>query len=406
MLRPGQIGARRDPGTFRLLDTPMNVNAPRPGWKRAAIAAAIASTVLIATITAWRLSGQGDAKAKQDARPLVALIEARSQDMPVQLRSQGHVVAINEVEIRPQVEGVVRDLHFQEGAHVQAGQLLFSLDVGDKAAQLKRVRAQYAQTSAELTDARRNHARSEELVKSRYISSSALDATAAKVDVLQAQLQAARAEIESAQVLLDQARLVSPISGKAGSVAVRKGGLARPSDGLPLVRIVQMDPIAVEFALPEGEAGQVLSAAAAGQVAVSVTSEGRRVEGRLDFIDNTIDRSTGTLRMKAVFANADEHLLPGAFSQVELHAGTQRNVVVLPPQAVIEGPDGHFVYQVGTDGKALSRQVKLLRVQDGLAIVEGLRAGERIVVEGNREIRQGMAVNVAASRQAGQERRQ
>jgi len=326
------------------------------------------------------------------AAPLVELVTSSVVDLPNIVEAQGHVVPLNEVEVRAQIDGVVASLRFEEGQDVAAGQLLFVLDAGDAPALVRQAQARHAQTTAELAEARRNYARSQELVASKYISPSALDAAASKVEVLKAQQQAAQAEIESSQVKAGYARIVAPISGRAGAVSVRRGALVRPSDATSMVRIVQMDPIAVEFSVPERELAGLARALRDGQATITAETDEGPVTGAIVFTDNSIDAATGTIRLKARFDNPDHRLWPGGFVRLRLAAGVQRNAVVLPPQALLEGPEGHFVYQVDAEGKVHMRTVSFVGVQDGVAVVTGLDPGEAIVSEGNQSIHEGMAV--------------
>ena len=333
--------------------------------------------------------------AEGKALPLVAMALARSVDLPVESAAQGNVVPLNVVEIRPQLEGVVRSLHFREGDQVEAGQLLVSLDDRGTSAQLESASAQLAQVDAELADARRNYARAKELVVAKYISSSALDTAASKVEMLEAQRSGAIAAQQGKRVQSGYMRLYSPLAGKVGAISVKQGGLARPSDASPLVTIVQFDPVGVEFTVPEKEVAAIVAAQASGQLSVAVKNEdGSSRQGELVFVDNLVDPRTGTLKLKASFENADGHLWPGAFARIDLAAGVSRGAIVLPPQAVIDGADGHFVFQIDAQSKVRAKPVTLLRIQNGQAVVEGLESGERIIIEGNRDIRNGMSVKM------------
>ncbi|MCW5581219.1 MAG: efflux RND transporter periplasmic adaptor subunit, partial [Luteimonas sp.] len=301
-------------------------------------------------------------------------------------------VPLNEVEVRTQINGVVASLNFQEGQDVAAGQLLFVLDAGEAPALVRQAQAKYEQTSAELSEARRNHARSQELVASKYISPSALDAAASKVEVLKAQQQAALAEIESSQIKAGYTRIMAPISGRAGAVSVRRGALVRPSDTVSMVRIVQMDPITVEFSVPERELANLNRALRNGQASVTAETDEGPMTGAIVFTDNSIDTATGTIRLKALFDNPDNRLWPGGFVRLRLSAGMQAGAVVLPPQAVLEGPEGHFVYQVDAENKVHASPVDFVGIQDGVAVVKGLGGGESIVSEGNQSIQAGSTV--------------
>lgn len=375
--------------TYQVLMMPVAVRAIRPRWL-------IAALLLIggSTIAGYFILAKGaNAKAPTaKPAPLVELVSSKVVDLPHIVEAQGHVVPLNEVEVRAQMDGAVASLHFEEGQDVAAGQLLFVLDPGQTAALVRQSKAKYAQITAELTDARRNYTRSQELVASKYISSSALDAAASKVDMLQAQQQAARAEIESSQVMAGYARIAAPISGRAGAVAVRRGALVGPSDSTSLVRIVQIHPIAVEFSLPERELAGLTQALKQGQAQVQAQTEQGQVAGRIIFTDNAIDQATGTIRLKAEFDNADERLWPGAFVSLRVQAGINHDAVVLPAQAVLEGPEGHFVYQVDTEGAVSTRAVVFTGLQDGQAVVTGLPAGQAVVAEGNQSLSPGTRV--------------
>lgn len=360
------------------------------------------AVVIVVTALAIHQGGMNTGKAAAATvgkpLPLVSLIEARTLDLPIRFSAQGHLVPLNSVDVRPQVTGTIRSVDFREGDDIKAGQLLFTLDASDRIAQLNRVEAQAANIQAQLDDARRDHNRSKELAAKGYFSSSAVDTTASKVDSFEAQLKAAKADVASARVQVGYTRIVAPISAKAGAVNVHSGSLAQQGDALPLVSLLQFDPIGAEFTLPEQNLGALLTARAIGQTAISVeTLDGEKIGGDLVFINNTVNTSTGTINLKASFPNAQQRLWPGAFVRLSLSAGVDKDAIVLPPQAVLEGPDGHFVFQLDEHGKVGSRAVTLLRMQDQSAVVEGLKSGEQVVVEGNQNLRAGMTASIAGT---------
>ncbi len=357
--------------------------------------AAIIVAVIVARVSLTADAAVSPAKAK--SLPLVSVTRAKTLDLPIRFSVQGHLVALNQVDVRPQVTGTIRSVHFHEGDEVRQGQLLFVLDASDADAQLHRAQAQAAQIKAALDNEQRNQDRAGKLRGSGYISSSEMDTIASKVEVLQAQWRAARADGESAGVQVGRTRILSPIAGRTGAVSVHPGTLAQQGGVAPLVNLVQLDPIGVEFSLPERALGGLLRANAAGLTRVSVVdADAETIQGELNFINNTVNTGTGTISLKAHFANARHRLWPGAFVRVTLDAGADKGVVVLPPQAVLEGPEGHFVFQVGVDGRAVARPVTLLRVQDQHAVVEGLQSGEQVVVEGNRDLRNGTRIAIAS----------
>lgn len=353
--------------------------------------------VLVASgVAALRFWPEGESKASEKPRLLVSTTTARAIDLPIRLASQGHLVPINQVDVRPQVTARIHRIHFKEGEDVRAGQLLFTLDDAELTAQLNRARAQATQIKVQLEDAQRALNRGNELVSTNYISSSALDTLAANVKTFEAQRRAALADVEAARVQLAYTVITAPISAKAGELKLREGSIVQTGDSTPLVSLLQFDPIAAEFTLPEQYLETVLKAQASGEVRVSVDLPGSEaLDGELIFINNAVNTSTGTIHLKARFPNPGHRLWPGAFVRIDLQAGQDPGVIVLPPQAVLEGPDGHFVYTLDAEGRAQPQAVTLLRVQDQNAVVSGIDNGERVVVEGNQNLRKGMEVREA-----------
>lgn len=363
-----------------------------------------AGLVVLAAVVAVGFYYKGGSKgvAKPKAAPLVSVTRAQAVDLPVRIDSQGHLVPLKQVDVRAQISARLRAIHFREGDDVRAGQLLFTLDDAELAAQLERTRAQATQVKAQLEDAQRALARGRELVGTGYISSSALDTLAANVKTLEAQRRAAQAEIEAARVQLAHTRITAPMDGKAGALVLHEGSLVQAGDSAPLVSVLQFDPIAAEFALPEHSLDALLAARARGQVRVRVQApEGGMLDGELFFIDNRVNPTTGTLQLKARFPNPGHALWPGAYARVELLAGNDSGVIVLPPQAVLEGPEGHFVYRIGDDHKVQAQPVTLLRIQEQKAVVTGVAGGDQVVVEGNQNLRDGGTVQVVDAPDAG-----
>ncbi|MDL2353893.1 MAG: efflux RND transporter periplasmic adaptor subunit [Pseudomonadota bacterium] len=360
----------------------------RPVLIVVSLAAAIAAVAAVVSVR-----GQAAPAAPKKA-PLVSVVDTRIMDIPVDLPAQGHIVPLNFVELRPQMTGIVMAVNFHEGDDVKAGQLLFTLDDSDARAQLAKADAQGALIGAQLADARRELQRAQALVASRFVAVSAADSAASKVDALLAQVRAAAAEASSARTALSHARIVAPIAGRAGAVAVHPGSLAQSGAAAPLVTLSQFSPIGVEFSLPEHDLAAVLAARDAGTVSVSLDGADD-APGKLTFINNTINPDSATINLKASFANPRQRLWPGGFARLVLHAGVSRAAVVLPPQAVQEGPAGRFVFLLGADGKVAARPVRLLRVQNEMAVIDGLGGGERVVLEGGANLRGGMSVRLA-----------
>jgi len=356
--------------------------------------AGILVLLLVAAISAWYLRSADTPSSKAKSKPLVSITLARTMDLPIRLDSHGHLVALRQVDIRSQVSARIRRIHFHEGDEIKAGQLLFTLDDAELAAQLERARAQGTQIRVQLEEAQRALERGNELVVTGYISSSALDTLRANVQTLEAQRRAGYAEIEAARVQLNHATITAPMEARAGELALHEGSLVQ-ANTTPLVSLLQFDPIGAEFTLPEQYLGTVLNAREHGLVNISVeASDGQWKQGQLTFIDNSVNTATGTIQLKAQFPNPDHRLWPGSFARISLQAGIDPDVMVLPPQAVLEGADGHFVYRV-EGGKALQHPVTLVRIQDGHAVVAGITDGDTVVVEGNQNLRSGAEVEIA-----------
>jgi multidrug efflux pump subunit AcrA (membrane-fusion protein) len=406
-------------------------------------------------------AASGAARAPQS----VAVFIARQQDMPVTLEATGNVVALNSVELRPQVSAVVQTVAFQEGQNVRRGDLLFSFDDRAERANLERVQAQVARDRATLADLERQYKRALELKGENFISQSAVDAAQTQVEAQRATLQVDQAAVRSAEVALSLLTLRAPLSGRAGAVTVSRGSLVQPA-GAPLVTISQMDPIGVSFSLPETQlaavqaagaskarlqvvipssqrgggasrasvgnngdnpAGSAPAASAAGTAAsinpvsldvrpaalaapaanpASGAGAGARggeqvVQGEVSFVDNAIDSSTGTIRVKGSFANAQQALWPGQFVKVRIILRTLKDAVVVPQAALVIRGNERSVYVIDAEEKAQMRAVQARFASGELVAVDGIAAGERVIVDGKQNLRPGTPVKVGA-RGAGQ----
>ncbi len=287
----------------------------------------------------------------------------------------------------------------REGQTVRQGERLFSLDVRTEEANLGKAEAQLAKSRADLATAERNLQRQRELFSRNFISQTALDASQNQVDSLRAQVDADQAALTASRVSRSFGEIVAPIAGRIGAIAVYPGSLVQPS-GPALVSITQIDPIDVSFTLPERELPDLRAAMAAGNVAVTarVDASGSTVlDGTLSFIDNSIDSASGTIRLKARFPNADQRLWPGMFVTVSLAPRTLANVLTVPAQAVQTGPERKFLYAIGDDGKVTAVPVRVVLVQDGIAVIEGMdkpvTAGLKVIAEGAQNLRPGSSVS-------------
>ena len=332
----------------------------------------------------------------------VTTVRALQRDVDVMLEATGTVTALNSVDIRPQVSSVITKVHIREGQFVKAGQPLFTLDTRADDVNLAKARAQMAKDMASLADAQRQLQRSRDLLAQNFISQGAVDTNQTLVDAQQAVVAADRAAIDAAQVALSYNRISAPASGRAGAINVFAGSTVQPG-GAALVTITQLDPIAVSFSLPQRNLGDALQTLRSGGGKVlAVLPEGRGTStGKLQFVDNTVDANSGTVRVKAQFSNANEALWPGSFVAVRLAIQTLKDAIVVPQAAVIQGARGGIVYAVDADNKAVSKPVEVLYASGPDAVASGVLAGERIVLDGRQNLRPGVAVIERAPSEGG-----
>ncbi|MGJ7608468.1 efflux RND transporter periplasmic adaptor subunit [Variovorax sp. LT1R20] len=329
------------------------------------------------------------------APALVTLATAEKQDVPVTVQVNGSVVSLNSVDLRPQVTNTVSTVHVKEGQFVKAGQLLFSLDDRNDQANLARARAQQQKDEATMADLERQYKRSQDLVAQNFIAKSAADATLSQLEAQRAAVAADRAAVQSAQVALGYATLRAPIAGRIGAVNIYPGTLVQPT--LSLVTVTQLDPIAVSFPVPEGNLQDLLEAARnRSPVEALVTGRKTPLIGSLDFVDNTVDPQIGTVRAKAVFANADQGLWPGQFVGTRITVRTLNGATVVPAAALMMLSDGTSLYVVDQAKTATRRKVKTLHTFGTKVAVSGVEPGEQVVIEGSQNVRPGGKVRVDA----------
>lgn len=330
--------------------------------------------------------GAGGGRGQGREAVPVLVVTAMQKAVPVQLRAVGNVEAYTTVSIKSQVTGVLQKAHFKEGQDVTKGQLLFTVDARPLEAALKQAEAVLARDSAQLRNMREQLKRYGELVEKQYVSREQYDQIKANADAAEAVVDADKAAVDNAKVQLSYCYIYSPINGRIGSLLINEGNLIRLNDGAPLVVINQLNPINVTFAVPESNLADLKRHMASGQLQVDVnfaSDEGRPERGKLEFVDNAVDRATGTIKLKGVFANGQRRLWPGQFVNVVLTLATEAGVVVVPSEAVQFGPEGQHVFVVKADRSVEVRAVTIGRTSEGEAVIaKGLAAGEQVVREG------------------------
>jgi multidrug efflux system membrane fusion protein len=346
--------------------------------------------------------GRSGGGRSRDAVP-VLVATAAQKTMPLQVRAVGNVEAYSTVSVKSQVTGVLTQAHFKEGQNVKKGQLLFTIDPRPFDAALKQAEANLARDAAQLQNSREQARRYAELVKKEYVSKEQYDQIRANADAAEAVVQADQAAVENAKVQLSYCYIFSPIDGQVGTLLVNEGNLVRLNDGTPLVVINQVAPIYVTFSVPEQNLTDIKRQMAAGSLKVDARfppDEGRPEQGSLAFIDNAVDRTTGTIKLKAEFKNGEKRLWPGQFINVALTLSTQSDAVVVPAEAIQVGPEGQHVFVVKPDSSVEVRPVVVARTDKGEAVIaEGLQAGEQIVREGQFLLSAGAKVEIKDTNQ-------
>jgi membrane fusion protein, multidrug efflux system len=336
----------------------------------------------------------------REAIPVLVATAAR-KTMAIQLRAVGNVEAFSTVAVKSQVTGVLTQAHFKEGQNVKKGQLLFTIDPRPFEAVLKQSEANLARDVAQLQNAREQARRYAELFKKQYVSQEQYEQIRTNADALEAVVEADKAAVETAKVQLSYCYIYSPIDGQVGSLLVNEGNLVRVNDATPLVVINQVIPINVTFSVPEQHLADIRRYTAAGSLKVEArfqSDEARSEQGNLAFIDNAVDRTTGTIKLKAEFKNSERRLWPGQFINVALTLSTQSDAVVVPSEAVQVGQEGQHVFVIKPDNSVEMRPVVVARTDEGETVIaQGLQPGEQIVREGQFLLGPGARVDIKDS---------
>ena len=337
-------------------------------------------------------------KSKRQAPPppvTVALVTL--VDMPVILSAPGAVESGATVTVKPRVDGQIAEVLFKEGDLVEKGQPLFRLDDRLVRAQIAQAEANIKRDEAQLADAEATYERRAALMQKQIVSEAALETAKAAVGALKGTIAANRAALEAQRTQLDYLSIAAPIRGRTGSTSFKPGANVRAADAAPLVTINQTQPVSVIFSVPQTNI-VALRRALANKSVGAITIPGPQPvvrEGVIDFIDNQVDRQTGTISAKIEAPNVDELLWPGLAVEVALTVEVIRDTPSVPVSAVLPAQQGMIVWIVGTDSKVTPRPVTLARIVGQTAYVsEGLKAGERVVTDGQGRIASGMAVSV------------
>ena len=319
--------------------------------------------------------------------------QAVKTDVPVQISAPGRVEPVQKVEVKPQIDGLVKKVEFTEGDNVNEQKVLFTLDSRPYREALAQAGAQLESAKVMARNAARELERGKALFARQMISAHDLDALTATSDNAEAVVKLRKAGKRTAALNLEYTTIKAPITGRTGKLLVFPGDVVTAST-TPMVVINQITPVNAVFTLPEKDMDQVRTAMKAGTVAVSARIGDSYVnDGKLTFIDNEVDSRTGSVTMKALFQNTDEMLWPGRFVNVTISLGNEKDVVVIPNRAVVNGQDGQFAFVITDDHTASLRTLETGRLHDGnIVIKSGIQAGESVVTDGQIKITQGSKV--------------
>jgi multidrug efflux system membrane fusion protein len=327
----------------------------------------------------------------------VLVATAANSDVPIYLDALGTVQASSTVTIKPMVDGPLLEVRFREGQDVKTGDVLAKIDPRTYQAALDQAVAKKAQDEANLANARIDLTRYQRLAKTEYASQQQAEGQKATVAQLEAQVAQDQAQIDNARTQLSYTTITSPIDGRAGIRQVDAGNIVHATDTTGMVVLTALKPIAVIFTLPQQNLDPVAAAMGRGAAEVlAVSDTGATLDrGTLEVLDNQVDPTTGTIKLKATFPNTDLRLWPGGFVRVKLLVDTQNGAITVPPAAVQRGPRGAYVYVAQADGTVVRRMVEVGHedVQASI-IVSGVAAGERVITDGASRLTDGAKITV------------
>ncbi|MDC9593219.1 MdtA/MuxA family multidrug efflux RND transporter periplasmic adaptor subunit [Xenorhabdus sp. IM139775] len=372
--------------------------------------AAVLAVIVVAVFFAWKYfnappsaDGPQDAKSKQSLpnpnQPPVQVATAEIKSVPHYLGGLGTVLAANTVTVTSQVEGQLIALHFDEGQYVKKGNLLAEIDPRPLKVKLARAQGQYAKDQATLANAKQDLRRFQQLAKSKLISQQDLDKQISLVRQSEAGLTADQSDIDDAKLQLAYSRITAPISGRVGLKRIDVGNYISGGGATPIVVITQVDPIDILFSLPENDIGTVLKAQKdhknVAVIAWDRNNQQQLAQGKLSSIDNQIDVTTGTIKMKAQFNNQDNVLFPNQFVNIQIKVNTFNDAVVIPVAGLQMGNSGNFVWKVDKEDKVSKHKVVAgLQNSQWVVINSGLSAGERVVTDGIDGLTEGAKVEI------------
>jgi multidrug efflux system membrane fusion protein len=369
---------------------------------RRGLACRLAAILSLAILLAFFLACTGSSDPRQKAqaagpRPVsVAVARVQRQDVPVYLSGLGLVTAFNTANIKSRVDGQIMRVNFQEGQYVKEGELLIEIDARPFQVQLEQMQAQLFRDQAQLRDAKLNLDRYTALIPSGSIAQQTVDTQKALVDQLDGTVRNDQAQIDNAKLQIVYCHITAPFSGRVGLRQVDPGNIVHAADTNPMLILTQLQPIAVIFPLPEDQLPAVAQQMKRGTLEVDAFSrddQTKLASGKLLTIDNEIDPTTATAKLKSVFDNKDNQLWPNQFVNAHLLLETRKNSTVVPTAAILRGPQGTFVYVVNADKTVQDHAVTVALTQGTTTVVtSGVNPGDVVVTDGQDKLQRGSSV--------------
>jgi multidrug efflux system membrane fusion protein len=376
----------------------VNVRTRRQWILSAFVAAATAACSGGEAVQQTPPPGGGGRGGGLNAAVPVTVATVAQKSVPIEITGIGTVIAATTVAVRAQITGEMTSVHFKEGEEVQQGDLLVRLDRRPLEAALQQAEATLARDTAQANNARAQAARYRDLQERGIATKEQVDTITTQAAALEATMQADKAAIENAKVQLDYATINAPISGRTGLLQVHPGNLVRAQDTVPIVTINRITPVYVSFAVPEAQLAELKRYMTNGQLTVKAAppgDSGTPSVGRVNFLDNAVDVTTGTIKVKGTFPNEDRRLWPGQFVNVTVTLSADANAIVVPSPAVQTGQQGTYVFVVKADQTVDLRLVEVARVKgDETVIKSGLKAGDTVVTDGQLRLVSGSRISV------------
>ena len=359
----------------------------------------LAVAAALAFVAFRYMPGTRAAAPKAPTAVPVSVAQVVQKSVPVTLHAIGNVEPYTSVAVKARVDGQIVAVRFKEGDEVRQGAVLFEIDRRPFEAQLAQAQANQLKDQALLAHARDQDRRYKDLLERKFISPDAYAQMKTNVATAEATVRADEAAIAGIRLQLDYCTIRTPITGYAGKIQIQEGNLVKANDTNPLVVINQVVPVNVSFAVPEQQLADVRKFQADGELRVSASfanGSGAPLGGKLSFIDNTTDVTTGTIRLKAEFANTDKTLWPGQFVNVALTLTQQKDAIAVPSTAIQNGPNGQYVFVVRRDHTVELRDVKVARSEGSVTVIaSGLAPGETVVTVGQLRLAPGVEVALA-----------